>query len=295
MREYLTGDDVANQICMLRSSWKGAVLVVEGSSDLKMYARFADPSVAITIAHSKEMVLEVVRLMQEKRKDDKVLGIVDSDLDLVLGKRREPPVFATDLRDMEMMAISSPAFDSVMTEYGLRNRIDSFQKRRGQLAQAVVDACYAVGVLMRISHDRGLSLSFKDLDFESFVDPISLTADVRKMVREVIRCSRSPRVSERELVREVTETVVTPEGRWLYARGHDAVEVILLALRGGLGSPSAQRIGPAAIGSGLRMSYERSFFEKTQLYSDSLKWAESRGLVLWIARNPLPSGRRPSP
>ena len=295
MREYLTGDDIANQICMLRTSWKGAVLVVEGSSDLKMYARFADPSVAITIAHSKETVLEVVRLMQEKRKDDKVLGIVDSDLDLVLGKKRDPPVFATDLRDMEMMAIASPAFDSVIIEYGLRNRIDSFQKRRGPLAQAVVDACYSVGVLMRISHDRALSLSFKDLDFESFVDPYSLTVDVRKMVREVIRCSRSPRVSERELVREVTETAVTPEGRWLYARGHDAVEVILLALQGGLGSPSSQRIGPAAIGSGLRMSYERSFFEETELYKNSAKWAESKGVALWIARNPLPSGRRPSP
>ncbi len=295
MREYLSGEDIANQICMLRSTRKGAVLVVEGSSDLKMYARFADPSVSITIAHSKEMVLEVVKLMREKRNEDKVLGIVDSDLDLVLGKKRDPPVFATDLRDMEMMAISSPAFDSVMIEYGLRNRINSFQKRRGPLAQAVVDACYAVGLLMRISHDRALSLSFKDLDFGTFVDPCNLTVDVRKMVREVIRCSRSPRVSEKELVREITETAVTPEGRWLYARGHDAVEVMLLALQGGLGSPSAQHIGPAAIGSGLRMSYERSFFERTRLYEDSEKWAESKGMPLWIARNPLPSGRPPSP
>ena len=295
MREYLSGDDIANQISMMRSSWRGAVLVVEGSSDLKMYARFADPSVAITIAHSKEKVLEVVRLMREKRHDDKVLGIVDADLDLVLGKKREPPVFATDLRDMEMMAISSPAFDSVMVEYGLRNRVESFQKRRGPLAQAVVDACYAVGVLMRISHDRSLSLSFKDLDFGSFVDPQSLTLDIRGMVREVIRCSRSPRVSEKELVREIAETAVSPEGRWLYARGHDAVEVMLLALQGGLGSPSAMRIGPAAIESGLRMSYEKSFFEKTGLYEDSRRWAESEGVALWIARNPLPSGRRPSP
>jgi hypothetical protein len=295
MREYLSGDDIANQISMMRSSWRGAVLVVEGSSDLKMYARFADPSVAITIAHSKEKVLEVVRLMREKRHDDKVLGIVDADLDLVLGKKREPPVFATDLRDMEMMAISSPAFDSVMVEYGLRNRVESFQKRRGPLAQAVVDACYSVGVLMRISHDRSLSLSFKDLDFGSFVDPQSLTLDIRGMVREVIRCSRSPRVSEKELVREIAETAVSPEGRWLYARGHDAVEVMLLALQGGLGSPSAMRIGPAAIESGLRMSYERSFFEKTGLYEDSRRWAESEGVALWIARNPLPSGRRPSP
>ena len=78
MREYLSGDDIANQICMMRSSWKGAVLVVEGSSDLKMYARFADPSVAITIAHSKEKVIEVVRLLHEKRKDDKVLGFTGS-------------------------------------------------------------------------------------------------------------------------------------------------------------------------------------------------------------------------
>ena len=233
--------------------------------------------------------------MKEKRQDDRVLAIVDADLDLVLGKVREPPVFSTDLRDMEMMAISTPAFDSVMVEYGLRNRIDSFQKRRGPLAQAVVDASYPVGLLMRVSHDRGLSLSFKDLHFESFVDPACLTLDVRKMVREVIRCSRSPRVSEKELVRAVAETPVSPEERWLYARGHDAVEVILLALKGGLGSPSALRIGPAAIGSGLRMSYERSFFEKTALYENSRRWAESRGVALWIARNPLPSGRRPSP
>ena len=295
MREYLTGDDIANQICMLRSTWKGAVLVVEGSSDLKMYARFADRSVAITIAHSKEKAMEVVRLMREKRRDDKVLCIVDSDLDLVLGKKRDPPVFSTDLRDMEMMAISSPAFDSLMVEYGLRNRIDSFQKRRGPLAQAVVDASYAIGLLMRISHDQGLSLSFKDLDFSAFIDSYALTVDIRKMVREVIRCSRSPRVSERELTRMVAETALSPEKRWLYARGHDTVEVILLALKGGLGSPSALRIGPAAIESGLRMSYEKAFFERTKLYEETGKWAESEGVALWIVRNPLLSARRPSP
>lgn len=281
---------------MMRSVHKGAVLIVEGSSDLKMYSRFTDPGVMIQIAHSKEKVIESVTKLYRGRGDDLVIGIVDADLDLALGRRREPPIFMTDLRDMEMMAIASPAIDSVMIEYGIRDRIAEFESKRGPFRQAVVDCCYLLGLLMRISHDRGLSLSFKDVDFGTFTNPRSLHADIRFMVREVISKSKGVAVSEKTLSRIVAEESASVKDRWPYARGHDAVDVILLALKNGLGSPSALRIGPAAIGSGLRMSYDWNSFSATKLCKDTLSWAEHRGVPLWIvpARNPLPSGPPPS-
>ena len=117
MREYLTPDDICNQISMNRSLFKGTILVTEGSTDQRLYSKFVEPKGAkILPAYSKSNVINVLRKM-ESRRDGKVLGIVDRDLDDLKGKTVVPPLFYTDNRDMEMMLIVSNALDDVLMEY----------------------------------------------------------------------------------------------------------------------------------------------------------------------------------
>ena len=151
MREYLTDDDICNQISMNRSIFKGTILIAEGITDLRLYSKFVDSKdVKVLPAHSKSNVIKSVNKMTARR-DGKILGIVDRDLDELKGRIFSPPVFYTDYRDLEMMLINSAALDDVLTEYADHDRLERFQRQNGNIREAVIDACYPLGLLMYVS------------------------------------------------------------------------------------------------------------------------------------------------
>ena len=52
MREYITSDDICNQISMERTVFKGTFLVVEGVTDERLFEKFIDKDqVKIIEAH----------------------------------------------------------------------------------------------------------------------------------------------------------------------------------------------------------------------------------------------------
>ena len=85
MREYLGPADIANNVSMLRGAFDGTILVVEGITDYRLYGKLSDlDNVELIVAHSKDNAAAAVKELYYNRKDGKVLGIVDSDLDRVL-------------------------------------------------------------------------------------------------------------------------------------------------------------------------------------------------------------------
>ena len=118
MLDQLTSSDIANEVSMMRSVFKGTVLIVEGVSDSRLYGKFTDrENVRIIIAHSKNNVMQAVSMLRDRRKDNAVLGIIDRDMDALLGKKRSPPLFQTDKRDLESTILASPALEAVIAEY----------------------------------------------------------------------------------------------------------------------------------------------------------------------------------
>ena len=163
MREFLTTEDICNELSMERTVFDGAFLIVEGITDSRLFGKFVDRGeVNIVIAHSKDNVRGVVKEMSGRRRDRKTLGIMDPDLERLRGRHARPPLFHTDCRDMEMMAIRSNALDDVISEYGDPEKVDRFEERFGPIRDALVSSSYPIGLLMFISQERGLNLSFKN-------------------------------------------------------------------------------------------------------------------------------------
>ena len=65
------------------------------------------------------------------------------------------------------------------------------------------------------------------------------------------------------------------------ARGHDTVSILLIGLKDNFGSYNANAINDGILGGALRLAYDWDDFRATSLYSESRKWAESRGIRLW--------------
>ena len=281
MREYLTDDDICNQISMNRSIFKGTILIAEGITDLRLYSKFVDSKdVKVLPAHSKSNVIKSVNKMTARR-DGKVLGIVDRDLDELKGRIFSPPIFYTDYRDLEMMLINSAALDDVLTEYADHDRLERFQRQNGNIREAVIDACYPLGLLMYVSYIRGYNLNFKNLDFRDFVDKRTLKTDVQKMVNAVINNTLGSEISRKNVLKDLQWQMGDHKHKEKIARGHDCVDVLLLGLKDGFGSYNSLSINEGGLGGALRLAFSSDDFRISLLYEESSKWAISRGIQLW--------------
>ncbi len=283
MREYLSASDICNQMSMERSVFDGLYLVVEGVTDERLYEKFIDKgSVKIVEAHSKDNVLGAVRCMQADRRDSKVIGITDADLDRIDGKDAKPPLFQTDFRDLEMMLIRSNALDDVLDEYADQTSLKSFNDDFGPVRDCIVSSGYPIGLLMHISQREGLGLCFKNLPFCDFIDARSLALNAPRMVEAVIFNSRSCRLSRKALLARLSDAAEKLGDPWLAVRGHDAVDILLIGLQRSFGSFNGRSLGQGELGGALRLAFSDECFRVTDLYRDTSAWAEERSLSLWL-------------
>lgn len=287
MREFLTTEDICNELSMERTVFDGAFLIVEGITDSRLFGKFVDRGeVNIVIAHSKDNVRGVVKEMSGRRRDRKTLGIMDPDLERLRGRHARPPLFHTDCRDMEMMAIRSNALDDVISEYGDPEKVDRFEERFGPIRDALVSSSYPIGLLMFISQERGLNLSFKNLTFNRFINPASMGLDALQMVSEVLDNSRSARIGRKELLRVLNDEAEQLDDMWEAARGHDTISILLIGLKRSFGGFNASGLDEGSLGGALRLAFSDECFRSTRLYADTTEWADEAGIPLWRLTQP---------
>ncbi len=282
MREFITSDDICNQISMERSVFRGTFLVVEGVTDERLFEKFIDKDeVRIIEAHSKDNVRHAVKDMASVRKDERVIGIIDPDLDRLRGRRANPPLFFTDCRDMEMMVIKSNALQDVLDEYCDQESLAKFTETVGLVRDALISASYPLGLLMYVSQMEGLNLSFKDLDFERFINPRTLSLNAGSMVDAVIFNSKNCRMGRKSLLQRLDREAQSLEDQWDAARGHDTVNILLIGLKKNFGSFNSRGLNEGELGGALRLAFSDQCFVKTDLYKDTSRWAAEKGVSLW--------------
>ncbi len=265
--------------------------MAEGNTDQRLYSKFIDPKNAKIIpAFSKTNVVNVVNKMVSRR-DGKVIGIVDRDLDELKGRIYSPPIFYTDYRDLEMMLINSNALEEVLIEYGDPDMIERFKRANGDIREAIIESAYPLGLLMYVSHVRGYNLNFKNLSFTNFIDKRTLRVDLLKMVQTVIDSTFGCELSKRAVLKDLQAHMSDYEDKKSIARGHDTVKVLLIGLKDTFGSYNSTSLNEGALGGALRLAFSLEEFNNTELYSAVLKWASDRNLRIWQViqnRSPRP-------
>lgn len=79
MKQYLTGDTLANDARMRRSLFRGAFLFVEGDSDRRLYGMFVDQkSCQLIISFNRANVIDATAILKNDAFSG-ALGIIDSD------------------------------------------------------------------------------------------------------------------------------------------------------------------------------------------------------------------------
>ena len=280
MLNFLSATDVANEISMTRSKFRGTYLVVEGTTDVRLYGKFLSDDAKILAASSKSNVRNIINECH-RRNDDLVMGIIDKDIDGMLGKTPKEPVFCTDLRDIECMMLCSPALDSVLSEYADKEALERFTRSVAPVRTAIANGAAPIGALMYLSYKKGMSLSFKDLNHGMFISRKNLSADITKMVQSVYSQSMGQLYSPAAMADQVREMIKKIDDPWIAVRGHDGVSVLTIGLRHIFGSYNTKYLDDHAVAGSLRLSYSEEMFAKSMLFRLTSDYAKRNNMSLW--------------
>lgn len=274
MKQYITSSDIANQVRMMRTAFDGAVVIVEGDTDARVYKRFIGETCRIVPAFGKSNALDAMANL-DKTSFAGALAIVDSDFWQLDGV--EPPghnVFATDTHDLETMIVASRAFDAVMDEFGSAR---SIKRLDGDIREMLVRTAMPVGFLRWISSSKqdNLSLRFKNLSFAPFIDMSGnvmkldvdgFATEVRKQSGGVPASIHSLKIRLRRLMKD------NSYDPWHVCRGHDLVQILTIGLRDMFGNRHAKNITYEQVDRILRISFSYMEFSRTRLYASLVRW-----------------------
>jgi hypothetical protein len=284
LNRYLGPEDIANEIRIERRYPKKSYtfLLVEGNTDERVYQHFiAKNRCQIIVAHSKENAINALAILEA----DNFLGVLAIvDADFLILEEKQPSsqnLLLTDMHDLELMMINSPAFEKVLVELGSTDKIAKLEERyKKDLRLLLIECALPIGYLRWVSLREKLSLKFEDLKFERFIDKQKLTVDIMRLIR-VVQSHTADNISQKQ---QLKDDEIHARMQQLHSDshdprhvccGHDVVAILSLALRRAIGSNSSKDVEPDHIEMCLRLAYERSYFSQTRLYAAIQDWEQA--------------------
>lgn len=274
MKEFVSPHTVANEVRMMRTQHKGALLVVEGSLDARVYRTLVQQDACqIVVAHGKGNACGAIEILDDAGVEG-VLAIVDADFDRLEGRQAcSKNALLTDYHDLECMMMVSPAFAKVLAEYADASRLDTFERRAdSSVATILAKNAMAIGYLRWLSLRQGLDLTFENLSYGKFTRRNDLDVNAGNLITEVKNKSQKPSLDE-STIRSGIKSLRSPEhDPWQVSCGHDIIELLSFGLRRTLAARNAMDVRAESLERSLRLAYEGAHFRDTRLYCSIREW-----------------------
>ena len=275
MIQYLTPNDIANNIRMTRTLHSGPIIIAEGTTDIRVYERFFLKNVCIFIpSYGKNNAISALYIL-EKDKLKRILVIVDSDFwKLESAIPNNPNLMVTDTHDLETMIISSETFNNILNEFGSLIKI---KKIGTSIRNILLKNSLPLGYLRWISSPTklNLSLKFKGIDYNKFIDKKAFSVDLIKLIEEILNNSNNTSINKQLLIDEVKKLEDKGFDPWHVCSGHDLIEICTIGFKKIFGNKRSKSLSSEALDAILRLSYEHSHFIKSELYVSIKNWAKN--------------------
>jgi len=273
MKGQVDGYHIAAQIRLLRQVHKGAIVVVEGDTDAKVFDKFIDSTVCTTeVSFGKPNLLEALDLLEDEGFPG-ILAIADSDFDFILEKKYEiENLILTEFHDLDLTIFFSSALTTYLSEYADRSSVKKhFNDDPSRIRKAILDACMTTAYCRLASERHGLKLYFAGLALDRFIDAGSLEENSNALLEAILL--RSTTACDLKKLRELIEKerrAAFPQEQ--IVNGHDAAAVLGISLRKLLGDRRDVHTWGAEIQAGLRLAFDWFTFCETSCYRDLNAW-----------------------
>lgn len=274
MKKYLDASDKINSIRLeLRhpSTKNTKWVLVEGEDDIKIYGKLLNNKlVSVEQVHGGvgQLRIAVSTLVNETKQ---VLGIRDADF-LHLNHQNEiiESLFVTDFHDTEMLMISSNAsMNSLFSEF-LSGELDF-----DEIRTKILNSISFLGAIRWYNDTHNLELNFKGISLQNLFNSRDLSLDKNAKVLEINH--RSPNKKSTITVTNIEEFIPAEIDLYNVCNGHDFEK----ALASFISERSNNGISDKEVGKSLRLSYNISQFETTNLYNSLVNWEKRSSLILF--------------
>lgn len=269
-REYKTPGILAAEVKMTRRSHECAFLIVEGKDDIRFWKQRRHETCELVDGEGKPNVVGcIVRLDEENFRG--ALGIVDSDYDILVGKKIDTDnVVTTDAHDLECILCRSSALDMVLAEYGDPSKIDRFEQVTGKSVRAALLEKATPFGRLRLAALQQPIIDLEQIRVPQFVEENTWSVRSEELIR------RSARSGLPEEIRELEYRIerLPKEDSWYIVRGHDLIEILRLGLRHALGDIGTG-IGINEIARSLRLAMPLEDLRETNMWTDIRSWENS--------------------
>jgi Protein of unknown function (DUF4435) len=269
LKRYVDAYSIANAVRMVRTSNKAsAAVLVEGDKDVRLYTNLFDPRFCfVTPASTKMNAVSALRLLR-KGSVKGVLAIIDSDFSTIVGPAwDDPDILTTETHDLEGILLRSPALEKLLVEHGVRMPLGT------ALRSKLLSATRQLGYL-RLASERGSHvINFEAFDFGTFIDPMAIDCDLRRMTAEAVLKSTNSRFSASEMMEAIKDLDDSTHDPWIISSGHDMTSTLALVLA----AQSGKTIPSYTVERQLRLAYEKAYFRDCALRRKIAEW-ETRNL-----------------
>lgn len=198
----------AATLLAMRSARKDIILVVEGDTDVELFANtLGIPRSNILSCDGKEVLMSVYKMGPTKGIDPRSIFIRDRDHDsVVTGVNNGVLILVTIKYDIEMELLSNRLFGRILGDY-LKETIDYIRTDQ-EFAKICRPAAY-IGALRLYSSTNKTGIDFDDIKYTKFINQKSLELDVGKMVNYMFAKSRKALSNQKAVTVDVKQTVAS--------------------------------------------------------------------------------------
>ena len=249
------------------------VIVVEGEDDIKLYSSLFNEQFAILYNLKTKGCSYFEDVLQECNSSygDRFFVIKDADFDHLNGKTYSyPNLFLTDTHDAETMMMTDECLKSICCENLLSN--DAVQ------VLDIMEDLKVYSFLKWFNEIHQLGINFEALSFFSLYQGNIIDIDncINYVYGDVVNKDK-PIVSSDQLSSFLEDN--NNVDMFQLSNGHDICDGIRVKI--GLLKNNKNSVGKGEIPKCLRIKYSLADFERTQLFSQIVNWANRFGYNLF--------------
>jgi hypothetical protein len=169
-----------------------------------------------------------------------------------------------------MILCTPGVLEKILDEYGSTNKIKRLKK---SVRDMLLENALPIGLLRWIASPSkdNLSLIFRDLCFENFVDRTGFKVNIDKMIDAVKNNSGKIEIDRKSIKSRIKSLKKENHDPWQVCCGHDMVKLLAIGFRFVFGNKNAKNLIDAMEGI-VRLAYEYNDFCMTGLYRSMEKW-----------------------
>lgn len=283
MLEFVDAAAIANQVSLLRDTYRGTVLLVEGPDDGCVFEKFKarDDACRVVPAHGKTNAIGALQLLRQRGHGTCVLVIVDADFWHLTGEEPDDAeILLTEFHDLEMDMAATSALDDVLRELCGSDSVKRFERIHGvSLRTRLLTEAARIGLLRFINYQDVLRLHFRDVQVERYVDQSRLSVDLEGYLSQVLEDS-AVAVDVGYLRSRTGRAAVSDQDLPQLARGHDYTVLLAVGLRSALARHSPAVANREHVEALLRLAYSRDYFDRSALARAIGEWELRTGCVV---------------